>query len=116
MDLFEGDELEIAGAEGRLEAAAIFEYVFAGVPIGEAEIQYLLAVSIRDTGGLGAEAVDEPGEFVEGVDLEDLEAAGFAGEPVGGSRGGRDRQECLSYFGLSCFRGSHGDISIISVV
>ena len=28
----------------------------------------------------------------------------------------RDRQECLSYFGLSCFRGSHGDISIISVV
>jgi hypothetical protein len=27
-----------------------------------------------------------------------------------------DRQECLSYFGLSCFRGSHGDISIISVV
>lgn len=50
--------------------------------------------------------------------MEDLEAAGFAGEPAGiGRRGGdMDRQECLSYFGLSCFRGSHGDISIISVV
>jgi hypothetical protein len=47
-----------------------------------------------------------------------LEAAGFAGEPVGigWSGGDLDRQECLSYFGLSCFGGSHGDISIISVV
>ena len=62
--------------------------------------------------------MDEPGEFVEGGGLEDLEAAGFAGKPVGVGWGGADmdRQECLSYFGLSCFRGSHGDISIISVV
>jgi hypothetical protein len=62
--------------------------------------------------------VDEPGEFAEGGDLEDLEAAGFAGDPVavGWGGGDLDRQECLSYFGLSCFRGSHGDISIISVV
>ena len=62
--------------------------------------------------------MDKPGEFVEGGDLEDLEAAGFAREPVGvgWGTGDMDRQECLSYFGLSCFRGSHGDISIISVV
>jgi hypothetical protein len=62
--------------------------------------------------------VDEPGELVQGGDLEDLEAAGFAGDPVGVGlgRGDMDRQECLSCFGLSCFRGSHGDISIISVV
>jgi hypothetical protein len=38
VDLLEGDELEIVGPEGGLEAAAIFEDVFAGVPIGEAEI------------------------------------------------------------------------------
>jgi len=38
MDLLEGDELEIGGAEGGLEAAAVFENVFARVPIGEAEI------------------------------------------------------------------------------
>jgi len=38
MDLLEGDELKIVGVESGLEAAAIFEDVFAGVPIGEAEI------------------------------------------------------------------------------
>ncbi len=38
VDLLEGDELEIGGAEGGLEAAAVFEDVFARVPIGEAEI------------------------------------------------------------------------------
>ena len=38
VDLFEGDELKIGGAECRLEAAAIFEDVFAGVPVREAEI------------------------------------------------------------------------------
>jgi len=38
MDLLEGDELEIAGTEGGLEAAAVFEDIFASVPIGEAEI------------------------------------------------------------------------------
>jgi len=42
--------------------------------------------------------VDEPGEFVEGRDLEDLEAAGFAGDPVGVGLGrGGNRQQCLSY-------------------
>jgi hypothetical protein len=38
VDLFEGDELEVADAEGGLEAAAIFDDIFARVPIGEAEI------------------------------------------------------------------------------
>ena len=37
--------------------------------------------------------MDEPGEFVQGGNLEDLEAAGFAGDPVGA---GGDRQEYLS--------------------
>ena len=38
VDLFERNELEIVSAECRLEAAAVFEDVFASVPIGEAEI------------------------------------------------------------------------------
>ena len=38
MDLLEGDELEIVGAECGLQAAAVFKDVFASVPIGEAEI------------------------------------------------------------------------------
>jgi len=58
MDLLEGDELEIVGAEGGLEAATIFEDVFARVPIGEAEIKSFLAVEPADAAGAGAEAVD----------------------------------------------------------
>ena len=43
--------------------------------------------------------MDEPGEFAQGGDLEDLEAAGFAGDPVGVGLGrGGDRQECLYHF------------------
>jgi hypothetical protein len=100
VNLLKGDELKIVGAEGGLEAAAVFEDIFAGVPIGEAEVQHFFGFEIADAARARAEAVDEPGEFVEGGDLEDLEAAGFAGEPVGvGWRGGDlDRQECLSYF------------------
>ncbi len=46
-----------------MEAAAVFQDVFVGVPFGEAEIENLFGVLIRDTAGFGAEAVDEPGEF-----------------------------------------------------
>jgi hypothetical protein len=38
VDLFEGDEFEIVRAESELKAAAIFEDVFASVPIREAEV------------------------------------------------------------------------------
>ncbi len=59
-----------------------------------------MAVERADAARAGAEAVDEPGKFVQGGDLEDLEAAGFAGDPggVGLGRGDRDRQECPSCF------------------
>jgi len=105
-----------------LEAAAVIEDVFLGVPLGEAEIEDLVAVLVTDATGLGAESVDEPGEFGEGGDLEDSEPAGFAFGPLLIGSGGRDRQECLSYWGtfavafaIRCFRGRHGNISIISV-
>jgi len=58
VDLFERDELKIAGAERSLEAAAVFEDVFASVPIGEAEIQNFLAIERTGAAGLGAEPVD----------------------------------------------------------
>ena len=41
-----------------MEAAAIFEDVFFGVPVGEADIEDFLAVLSADAAGLGAEAVD----------------------------------------------------------
>jgi hypothetical protein len=58
MDLLERNEFEVRRAEGGLEAAAVFEDVFARVPFGEAEIQHLLAISRADAAGAGAEAVN----------------------------------------------------------
>src|SRR5205814_885836 len=63
MDLFQADEFEMGRTDGGLEAAAVFEDVFFGVPFGEAEIENSFAALTADTAGLGAEAVDEPGEF-----------------------------------------------------
>ena len=123
MDLLERNELEIWRAEGRLEAAAVFEDVFLGVPFGEAEIEDFFAVLIRHTAGLGAEAVDEPRELGERWGLQDSDALHVAFDPVRVGALGRDRQECLSHwgafavlaFGPQCFRGSHKSTSIIGV-
>jgi len=100
-----------------LEAAAVFEDVFFGVPFGEAKIENFFVVLIGDAAGLGAETVDEPGESCELGHLENSDAAGFAFDPVWVGSGGRDRQECLSYLAeltprLECFRGSHNLLSI----
>ena len=63
MDLFQGDKFEIGCVEGGLEAAAVFEDIFFSVPVGVAKIENFFAALIADTAGLGAEAVDEPGEL-----------------------------------------------------
>ncbi len=98
MDLLERNEFEVRRAESGLEAAAVFQDVFASVPFGEAEIQHLLAIHGADAAGAGAEAVDEPGNFGERGHLKDLNAADFAFDPVRAGSAGRDRQECLSYW------------------
>ena len=69
VDLVERDQGEIAGAERGLEAAFVFFDVFAGVPFDRAEVQDFFAVEVADAAGAGAEAVDEPGDFVEGGGL-----------------------------------------------
>jgi len=73
-----------------------------------------LAIEWADAAGAGAEAVDEPGEFVERGDLEDLEAAGFAGDP-GSSGAGVDAWLARAALCRYCFRGSHNSNSIIGV-
>jgi len=83
MDLLERNKLEIGRAEGRLEAAAVFEDVFLGVPFGEAEIENFFAVDRADTAGPSAEAVYEPGESCKCGHLEDSDRAHIT--PVPGS-------------------------------
>jgi len=72
MNLLEIDEREFLSAEGGLEFFAVFEDVFAGVPVGEAEIEDGVTVEIGDAAGDGAEAVEEPGKFLESVEFEDF--------------------------------------------
>ena len=70
-----------------MEKTAVFEDVFAGVPVGEAEVENPFVVESADAAGTGAEAVDEPGELIEGCELEDAQASS-RGE---GPRRGDDR-------------------------
>ena len=72
VDLFEIDEREFLSAESGLKFFAIFDDVFACVPFGEAEIENFLSVEIGDAAGSGAETVEKPGKFFEGVELEDF--------------------------------------------
>ena len=70
--------MEIGRAESGLEAAAVFQDVFPGVPFGEAKIEDFFAVLIGHTAKFGAEPVDKPGEFGKHGDLENSHAAHFA--------------------------------------
>jgi len=72
MNLLEIDEREFLGAESSLEFLAVFEDVLAGVPVGEAEIENFLSVEIGDATGDGAETVEEPRNFFEGVEFENF--------------------------------------------
>ena len=63
VDLFEWDEIEIGGTESGLEAAAIFEDVFAGVPFHEAEVEDFFGFERADATRAGAEAVNQPGKL-----------------------------------------------------
>jgi hypothetical protein len=90
VKLFQGDKGKMGSAESRLEAAAIFQDVFARVTFGETEIEDLFDFSQRDRGaadqsadaaGPRAEAVDQPGQFAQGLDPEDTHAARGAPGP-----------------------------------
>ncbi len=96
VDLLQGDEFHVGDTEGGLEAATVFEDVFVGVPFCETEIKNFWAVLTADAAGFGAETMDEPGEFCERGNLEELNSLLATLDPVRVGAVGRDRQECLS--------------------
>ena len=57
--------------------------VFAGIPVGEAEIEDFIVFKWRDAAWAGAEGVDQPREFGKGGDLEDFQAAWSVRGPRG---------------------------------
>ena len=64
-----------------MEAAAVFQDVFFGVPFGETKTENFFAVLIGNAARLSTEAVDEPREFGEFGDLEDLNASHVTLDP-----------------------------------
>ena len=102
-----------------MEAALVFIDVDAGIPIDGTGVEDFFAVEIADAAGAGAEAVDEPGNFVEGGELEYANVFIGAFGPAGGERGssrGARRQRFAGFAALQrCFRRAHGVISIIAV-
>lgn len=69
VDLPQRGEWKIGGAEGGLQEAAVFENIFARVPIGEAEVEHVLAVKVGDPAGPCAETMNEPRQFAQSASL-----------------------------------------------
>ena len=64
-----------------MEFLAIFENIFASIPVGEAQIEDSLAVEVGNAAESRAEAVDEPGEFLESVEFENFQVASGTESP-----------------------------------
>jgi hypothetical protein len=67
-----------------LEATLVFFDVVAGIPFNGAKVEDFFAVEVANAAWAGAEAVDEPGDFVEGFDLKDADIFFRAFGPAGG--------------------------------
>ena len=78
---------------------AIGEDVFAGVPVGEAEVEDFFIVKLGNAAVSSAEAVDEPAELGERFELEDFEIADGFEMPGGGDfwRGGGTRERTAGF-------------------
>ncbi len=82
MNLAEAGGAHLAGAERTEESFSVFDYVFATIPIGEAEVQHVFdgflgavrSFERASAAGNRAEPADEPRELGESRRFEDLYA------------------------------------------
>ena len=72
MDLLQRDEREVGAAEGGLKAAAVFENVFARVPVGEPQVEHFFAFKVGCSARPCRESVNEPRQFAQSASLQDL--------------------------------------------
>ena len=78
MNLAEPTKCQAICAKSSLQAAAVFEDVFPGVPFREAKIQDFFAAKIAHASGPGAETVNQPRNLFQRSRLEYAQASGFA--------------------------------------
>ena len=79
----QGDQGQVAGTERGLKAALVFFDGFASIPFDGAEVEDFCAFGVADSARASAESVNQPGNFGEGRNLKDADAAGGALGPFG---------------------------------
>ena len=112
MKLSERGQREVVCATRGLEAAAVLQDVFAGVPIGETKIEHFFSVEVAVAAGASAETVHQPGEFRKGSDFKDSNAADSVLAPMAGASFRAARLACCTTR-FKCLGGSHNPNSII---
>jgi hypothetical protein len=118
MELLQGEQSRALSSDCGLEEAAIFCYGFAGIPLQEAKIQNFLSVEDAGSAGARAEAMDQPGNFRQGSELQNLQPGGALQQPRrrnGGTARGRLCVLTRAMISSECFRGGHNLNSIIAI-
>ena len=82
MDLLERNEREFFDAESGLEFLSVSKDIFAGIPIGETEVENLAAIEIRNSARGSTETVDKPRDFGEWLEQQNFQAADGFEVPV----------------------------------
>jgi len=73
VNLLKWNEIQIAGADGRLQQLAILQNIFARIPIHETQIQHFISIEHTDTASAGAKSMNEPWQFAEWGKLQKLQ-------------------------------------------
>lgn len=91
MDLLHRGEHEVSRPDRGLEQAAVFRDIFLCIPLQETEVEHLLVVECADAPRARAKTVDQPGKFLEGGKLQNLQAARLAEYPRSRNRAPQSR-------------------------
>jgi len=83
MNLLHCDQGGAFSPERRLKPAAVLDYGFLLVPVGEIQVERLLAMEGTDAARACAKSVDQPGKLLERCKLQDPELIELAKSPRG---------------------------------
>ena len=95
MNLLERNERKFFNTERGLEFLSVSEDVFAGIPLGETEVENLGAIEVRNSARGSTETVDKPRDFGEWLEQQNFQAADGFEVPLScdfGCRGGTSKR------------------------
>jgi len=115
MELQQGNQLRILGADRGLQAATILFHIFAGIPLRKSEVQDGLAGELADAAGTSAESMDYPWQLSQRRDLQNTQAANCALSESSASRLFCVPPLSLDFFSPGTLGRGHKSVSIIAV-